>query len=272
MQRRRRRCHPLLQQVGSGLSGMYLQVQLARTPAELDWLVDHGHLRMDRHAPVQPCDIVRVKTHAAMAVTAADAVRPIGAVNGVAGPRQVKREITHGVVRPRRHTRGQFRFVCALRRGRHPHRPTGFANDGGTSGPGLPACPADAEGETFHVALRIMIEAQFREVDDDAAARRIRQDMFQRKDHQRVFLRKPGVEPRIGGADLGEAEVMTAGDLEQRIAGADHILGAHGRPGAEAAGAHQHDVDPAGPAASSHVLSSCLPAADPGAHPPRWRR
>ena len=87
----------------------------------------------------------------------------------------------------------------------------------------LPAHLADADGIGVHhlrlalLHLRVIEETHRGGVDDDAFARRVRQDELRRDDDLAVLARQPRIDARIGAHDFLVADVEAARDVGERV-------------------------------------------------------
>ncbi len=204
-----------------------LHVQAVALPAIHEWLVHDRHPGTDRDPVEDRGDVLGIHADATVARAQPDTRRLVGPVDEVARPPEVHGIRAEGIVRTRRHPRGQrvalLRVLLAHRRRRRPPRILALRNDLGRTDRRGPAHLADADRERHHDALlacgrlRKIEQPQGRDVDDDALVRRIGQNELGRQEDARAFAGQPDVDARVRARDLVEAQVETPRDVGNRV-------------------------------------------------------
>ena len=202
---------------------------MAVLPAELERLVDDVDPGVDGHHVEQRLDVLGIEAHAAGRGLHADAGRTVGAVDQVGAARngQAHRTVSERIVRTRwYHGRQDLalsgtRLTHRLRR--VPGRVLHLLRDARDAEGRVPVHLAN--GDRIAVDHRLLtarrrdevIEAVLGQVDDDARARRLRQDALLRQVDRHARARQPGIDTRIRLDDFLVAQAVGTGDVEQGV-------------------------------------------------------
>ena len=190
-------------------------------------LIDDAHRGADGHHGEEAFDILRIHAHAAMGDAHADAKGLVGAVDQIARYAQTQGKAAQRIIgTARNHIRQDIAFLgmLGLDRGwRPPGRINVLGNDLGGALRRLPVHAADTHWIGMHYSLLarsglgIVVQTHFRDVEDDAIARRIRQDVAGWQHDRRTGAGHPAIHARIGMDDFVIAEAVAAGDIEQGV-------------------------------------------------------
>src|SRR5690554_1409894 len=202
---------------------VYFQIELAVHHTQLVGLVDYGHRSAHRHLREQLGHILVVHAETAVTDPHADPEGLVGAMDHVTAQSQIHLVRPHRVVRARRHHRRQYLALGSMLLADGPGRIPGgigfLACHPGLAYRRGPALPADTyrPGTDPLLIPGIEIHPVFRKVDDDALARRVRQDMHARQGDRRAVAGQPGIHSRVGCHYLVETEAVGIGQVRQGI-------------------------------------------------------